>query len=86
MVLMDNLMREQKTAMTWRENNGYVGRGGVVVLFQGVVQSWVNQLRNPEHWQPGCIAFDEEGRSWTTIAGTEQNGALMWLANNWIEG
>lgn len=41
----------------------------------------MNQLRNPEHWRPGCIAVDEQGRTWTTIAGSERDGALMWLAN-----
>lgn len=61
----------------WREQWGYIGRGGVVVLFDGEVQSWVNELRNPEHWQPGCIAVDEDGKSWTTMAGNEQNGALI---------
>jgi hypothetical protein len=49
---------------------------------QGEVQGWVNQLRNPEHWQPGCIAVDERDRMWTTIAGSERDGALMWLANH----
>ncbi|MGF6265224.1 hypothetical protein OKW49_006217 [Paraburkholderia youngii] len=52
------------------------------MLFNGEVQSWVNKLRNPEHWQPGCIAVDEEDHTWTTIAGNEREGALMWLAND----
>ncbi|MFZ6774552.1 hypothetical protein ACO0LB_17755 [Undibacterium sp. SXout7W] len=68
-------------ARIWREQNGYTGRAGVIVLFQGNVQGWVNTLRNPEHWQPGCIAVNEEGPSWTTMAGSERNGALMWMAN-----
>lgn len=53
--------------------------GGVIVLFEGAVQSWVDTLRNPEHWQPGCVAVDEDGRSWTAIAGNQGDGALMWL-------
>ncbi len=69
-------------ARRWREQWGYVGRGGVVVLFEGKAQGWVNELRNPDHWQPGCVAFDEQGRSWTTIAGNERDGALMWLPND----
>jgi hypothetical protein len=52
------------------------------VLFDGEVQGWVNTLRNPDHWQPGCIAVDEDGRTWTTIAGNERDGALTWLAND----
>lgn len=27
-------------------------------------------------------AVVEDGRTWTTIAGDESNGALMWLAND----
>lgn len=68
-------------ALRWRQEKEYAGRGGVVVLFNGEVQGWVNMLRNPEHWQPGCIAVDEGGRTWTTIAGNDRDGALMWLAN-----
>ena len=69
-------------ARQWREENGYVGRGGVVVVFEGAVQSWVNALRNPEHWQPGCVAVNEDGKSWTAIAGNQDNGALMWLPDD----
>lgn len=70
------------TERRWRKENGYAGRGGVVVLFNGVVQSWVNKLRNPEHRQPRCVVADEEDHTWTTIAGDERDGALMWLAND----
>ena len=66
----------------WREQWGNVGRGGVVVLFEGKAQGWVDELRNAEHWQPGCVAIDEQGGSWTTIAGNERDGALMWLPND----
>ncbi|WP_244108037.1 hypothetical protein [Burkholderia diffusa] len=68
-------------ARRWREQCNYVGKGGVVVLFQGEVQGWVNELRNHEHWQPGCVAVDEQGHS-STIAGNERDGALMWLPND----
>ncbi|MDR5809286.1 hypothetical protein [Caballeronia sp. LZ019] len=64
-------------ARLYRVQEGLVGKGGLVVFFQGEVQGWVNQLRNFDHWQPGCIAVDEEGHSWTTIAGSERDGALM---------
>lgn len=77
-------MTHSDVARRWREENGYVGRGGVIVLFGGTVQSWVNVLRNPDHWQPGCVAVDEEGRTWTTIAGNQDDGALMWIPNEQI--
>jgi len=67
--------------LQWRQETGRVGRGGVV-LFNGEVQGWVNTLRNADHWQPGCIAVGEDGRTRTTIAGNDRAGALMWLAND----
>lgn len=69
-------------ACRYRQQEGLVGKGGVVVFFRGEVQGWVNRLRNPDHWQPGCIAVDEQGHMWTTLAGNERAGALMWLPNH----
>jgi hypothetical protein len=68
-------------AQNWRKLNGYLDRGGVLVFFDGVVQGWVNVLRNPEHWQPGCIAVDERGRTWTATGGDGQHGAAKWVPN-----
>lgn len=72
-------------ANAWRTEHGYVGRGGVIIIFGGTADAWMNQLRNPERWQPGCVAVDESGKTWTAFAGDEQNGALMWLPNDPIE-
>jgi hypothetical protein len=69
-------------ARRYREQEALFGKGGVVVFFPGEVQGWVNQLRNPGHLQSGCLADDEKGRTWSTIAGSERDGALMWLANH----
>lgn len=66
-------------ARHWREQCGYVGRGGVVVVYGGTAQGWVNTLRNPEHWQPGCVAVDEAGHTWVAVAGDGQDGARMWM-------
>lgn len=74
-------MNPIEVARRYREAEQRVGSGGVVVLFEGEVQGWVNALRNPESWRPGCIAVDEQGRSWTAVAGNDQDGALMWLPN-----
>jgi len=67
-------------ALDWRKENGYVDQRGVVVFFDGTVQSWVDQLRNPEHWQPGCIAVNEDGDTWITMGGDERRGATTWKA------
>lgn len=69
-------------AQQWRRETGRDGRGGVVVLFDGQVAGWMNELRNPDHRQPGCIAVDEAGQTWTAIAGSDQDGSLMLLANH----
>lgn len=73
-------------AKSWREKHGYVGRGGVVIVFNGIADSWVYELRNAHHQRPGCIAVDEQGKTWTSIGGTEHGGALMWLPNDEIAG
>lgn len=65
-------------ARRWRVENGYAGRGGVVVLFDGQVQGWVDRLRDPGHWRPGCIAIDEVGHCWHSQGGNVQDGAAIW--------
>lgn len=69
-------------AQRWRTRWGFVGRGGVAVVLGGEVQSWVSQLRTRQDWRPGCVAVDDDGMSWTAIAGNEHTGALMWLPNS----
>lgn len=66
-------------AAKWRKENDYVNKEGVLIIYNGEVQSWVNVLRNPEHWVSGCYAISENNEIWQTIAGDEYNGALMWL-------
>lgn len=48
-------------ARSYREQEALVGKGGVVVFYQGEVQGWSSQLRNADHWRPGCGAVDEQG-------------------------
>lgn len=72
-----------ESATTWRESNygngeSYVGKGGVVVFHKTQVQGWVNELRNPEEWEPGCIAINEDGDMFMTVGGNAQTGAESW--------
>ncbi|MBM5581028.1 hypothetical protein [Burkholderia pseudomallei] len=69
----------QEVARRWLDEHGYVERGGVVVMFDGSVQSWGNELRDPEHWQTGCVAVDEQGRTWAALSGDDRNGARTWV-------
>ena len=71
-----------KLANTWRMKNSYSGKGGVVVIFDNEVQGWVNMLRNPEHWQPGCLAVTEDGYIYEAVDGNEHDGAKRWLVKD----
>ena len=75
----DSMEEWIKIALAWREQHGYVGKGGIVVLWDGEVQSWCNELRDPGHWQPGCIAINEQGCCWKATLGDTEAGALLWL-------
>ena len=66
-------------AKDWRDNNGYNGKGGVVVICEDQVQGWVNALRDPQHWMPGCIAIAEDGTCYKATGGDDQNGAVFWM-------
>jgi hypothetical protein len=65
-------------ATKWRLEHDYTGKGGVIVIHDGVVNSWVNELRDPGHWQPGCIACDESGKLWVAAGGNASSGAERW--------
>lgn len=71
-------------AAQWRQTRGYADKGGVIVVYQNEVQGWVNELRDPQHWQPGCIATDSEGNQWATHGGNDQDGAAEWRPLNAI--
>ncbi len=71
-------MEPNVLAKIWRDEKGYTGRGGVIVIFDGVVNSWVNKLRDSDHWSPGCIAVDESGHQWVSSGGNMQRGAVRW--------
>lgn len=71
-------MNPIELAVQWRAENGYTGKGGVVVIFEDVVNSWVDVLRDPNHWAPGCVAVDESGSRWVAIGGSRQRGSERW--------
>lgn len=51
---------------------------GVVVLFNGKPNSWLNELRNPEAWQPGAIAVAYNGLQFVAVGGNSYEGAAQW--------
>jgi hypothetical protein len=66
-------------AKAWRLEWDRIGRGGVVIVFDKEIAGWMNELRSPDHWVPGCIAIDENGRTWKAVGGTERDGAQSWM-------
>lgn len=53
--------------------------GGVVVICDNEVSGWVNELRDPESWVPGCIAVLADGTCYIATGGNAQDGACEWL-------
>lgn len=61
-------------AAQWRQaNQEYLG--GVVLLWQGAVYGWKNELRDPQHEQPGAVAVDQTGCVFVAEGGNEYDGA-----------
>lgn len=76
-IIMD-LSELRQRAKEWRQEMGYVEKCGVVIFFGDELQGWVNSLRDPQHWQPGCIAIDEFGLCYDAVGGNAQDGASRW--------
>jgi hypothetical protein len=71
-------MSIKELADKWRlENKRCVG--GVIVFFDGDLCGWVNELRDPHLWRPGCIAIDEFGNQFKSVGGTAESGSHDWL-------
>lgn len=68
-------------AKVWRKENGYTDKGGVIVILSDEIQGWVNELRDPQHWQPGCIAIDNNGNEWIATGGNNYDGADSWQSH-----
>ena len=66
-----------KKASQWREEKER--HGGVVVFFNGEVSGWMNELRDPNSWEPNCIAIDASNTQWVAKGGNSYDGALEWV-------
>tara|TARA_R110002072_G_scaffold298960_1_gene473677 strand:- start:579 stop:815 length:237 start_codon:yes stop_codon:yes gene_type:complete len=55
---------------------------GVVLIFNGEVYGWKNELRDPQCEQPGAVAVDDSGNLWTATGGDSYNGAKQWASSD----
>ena len=67
------------SAVKWRAGN-QEHHGGVVLVFEGKVYGWKNELRDPACERPGAYAVDKAGLVFKAEGGDEYNGAKAWVA------
>lgn len=67
-----------KTASKWRRENPS-HQGGIVLIWEGSVYGWKNELRNPESEQPGALAIDSDGQIYVAVGGNDYDGATSWV-------
>lgn len=67
------------TATKWRAGN-QEHSGGVVLVFEGEVYGWKNELRDPACERPGAYAVDKAGVVFKAEGGDDYNGAKAWVA------
>ncbi|RMT37165.1 hypothetical protein ALP50_200060 [Pseudomonas syringae pv. spinaceae] len=67
------------TATKWRASN-QEHPAGVVLVWEGEVYGWKNELRDPESERPGAYAVDMAGLVYMAEGGDDYNGAKAWVA------
>lgn len=68
-----------RVARNWRLNEPESHQTGVVLIWDGKVYGWKNELRDASHEQPGAIAVDDAGRVFQAEGGDSYNGASAWV-------
>ncbi len=67
------------TATKWRAGNPEHS-GGVVLVWEGEVYGWKNELRDPASERPRAYAVDKAGLVFQAEGGDDYNGAEAWVA------
>jgi len=78
-------MNRQQIAREYRRDHMNGRAYGVVILHEGEVAGWMNELRSPDGWVPGAIAIDSDGKEWIATGGDEYNGAQEWESTGQME-
>ncbi|APQ05661.1 ArdR protein [Pseudomonas syringae pv. actinidiae] len=66
-------------ATKWRAGN-QEHLGGVVLVWEGEVYGWKDELRDPDSERPGAYAVDKAGLVFRAEGGDDYNGAKAWVA------
>lgn len=69
----------RSTAAKWRAGN-QDHRDGVVLVWEGEVYGWKNDLRDPASERPGAYAVDKVGLVFKAEGGNDYDGAESWVA------
>lgn len=67
------------SASKWRTGNPE-HRGGIVLVWEGEVYGWKNELRDPSSERPGAYAVDKYGLVFQAQGGDDYHGAKSWVA------
>lgn len=67
------------TPTRWRAGN-QEHPSGVVLIWEGEMYGWKNELRDPASERPGAYALDKAGLVFKAEGGDQYNGAKAWVA------
>ena len=55
---------------------------GAVVMYGNEFSGWMDRLRDPNHWMPGCVAVLDDGSAYVARGGNDYDGAQEWVPAN----
>lgn len=55
---------------------------GAIVMHGAAFSGWMNCLRDPGHWVPGCVAVLPDGSAYVARGGNDYDGAQQWVPAN----
>lgn len=55
---------------------------GAVVMYGNKFSGWMDRLRDPNHWMPGCVAVLDDGSAYVARGGNDYDGAQEWVPAN----
>ena len=71
-------------ALQYRRDEGF--KDGVVIFYFGELQGWMNELRDPQRWQPGCVAITPDELVYVSVGGNDYDGAREWVLSLQLPG